>query len=692
MAEQMALFGDEELERLMQEAEGAVERTKGLVELSRQWPHAYWTGEGEAADMAVKAGDTHRVRDFGSHIGGARKEEWAGRGLTVADLDRMNGAEMGHWVRKEEAWPRPDWQALADQGVPREVLWWQKRMRDAMPPRPSVTYAVTGGADAVDWDDVWSGDSARAYVELMTEVRGHVMGARTVEGIVAARDWLWYGSGIFGKNGVVDLMYGAREDPYMGQVGYVRALYKAYDCASTAINPETLLNEANFRGFCLREPEEWAEALVECWQVSAARRTGRGRSRHVEVMTADGRHDYIIPDRDGTLAGRLVPGTWCSEVHRARGGQGYLRARGVATREEAHDIAYEDAIGWVRSKGSDKGAARRRKRLVPPMLEDVVREGGDDVRRGWHMRGAEMGKAYGLRGGEYGNWLSDEERQASLDMAYDAFHDLAVALGVTDESIGMGGRLAIAFGARGRGGSAMAHYEPDRDVINLTKTRGAGSLAHEWAHSLDDIAAEVLAGGSIQSSDHKKDEGLGEGVWTGLREAMERAPGGGRTQFYEDARALDDGYARDSQGYWASPREMFARATAAWVEHRLALLGIRDDYLCGHALGTVPVRDGAGGTRMASIAPRGEELERIGTYVQRVVGAACDRGLMELRGPRASVAPQAPGEDGPSDGRTSGDVAKTPSADDIRRAATHAFRLQQASAGGEARRGPSQGV
>lgn len=44
--------------------------------------------------------------------------------------------------------------------------------------------------------------------------------------------------------------------------------------------------------------------------------------------------------------------------------------------------------------------------------------------------------------------------------------------------------LAIAFGARGSGG-ALAHYEPERNVINLTKMKGAGCLAHEWGHALD---------------------------------------------------------------------------------------------------------------------------------------------------------------------------------------------------------------
>ena len=42
--------------------------------------------------------------------------------------------------------------------------------------------------------------------------------------------------------------------------------------------------------------------------------------------------------------------------------------------------------------------------------------------------------------------------------------------------------LGLAFGARGRGwkNAPLAHYEPVKVVVNLTKNKGAGSLAHEW--------------------------------------------------------------------------------------------------------------------------------------------------------------------------------------------------------------------
>lgn len=75
--------------------------------------------------------------------------------------------------------------------------------------------------------------------------------------------------------------------------------------------------------------------------------------------------------------------------------------------------------------------------------------------------------------------MPQKERWQHMNRAYDSFMDLANVLDFSPSSIAMGGRLAICFGSRGHGGKATAHYEPGRNVINLTRKYGAGSLAHE---------------------------------------------------------------------------------------------------------------------------------------------------------------------------------------------------------------------
>lgn len=96
----------------------------------------------------------------------------------------------------------------------------------------------------------------------------------------------------------------------------------------------------------------------------------------------------------------------------------------------------------------------------------------------------EIHQKFSFRGGEFGNWLSQKERGEVLNMAYDALLDLSDVIGAKDSDISLDSSLSIAFGSRGKG-RASAHYEPMRRVINLTRMSGAGSLAHEWFHALD---------------------------------------------------------------------------------------------------------------------------------------------------------------------------------------------------------------
>ncbi len=119
-----------------------------------------------------------------------------------------------------------------------------------------------------------------------------------------------------------------------------------------------------------------------------------------------------------------------------------------------------------------------------PLPPDRVRRG--PPRRNGDVKGEDFLRAFALRGVEFGNWNNQDERQILMNEAWDGLMDLADVLGIPPKAMGLGGELALAFGARGHGlHSARAHYERNRAVINLTKEKGAGTLAHEWLHALD---------------------------------------------------------------------------------------------------------------------------------------------------------------------------------------------------------------
>lgn len=132
-----------------------------------------------------------------------------------------------------------------------------------------------------------------------------------------------------------------------------------------------------------------------------------------------------------------------------------------------------------------------------PWLDRIERT-GPSVRTG-DVTTTMFQDTFGFRGGEFGNWNMGGDGQEALNHAYDALHDLANAIGVAPKALSLNGQLAIAFGARGKGGknSAAAHYEPGAVVINLTKIKGAGSAAHEWWHALDDYFASESSNSAV---------------------------------------------------------------------------------------------------------------------------------------------------------------------------------------------------
>lgn len=133
---------------------------------------------------------------------------------------------------------------------------------------------------------------------------------------------------------------------------------------------------------------------------------------------------------------------------------------------------------------TQKKETKRATPMVRPKLDSIERVDLKDYRKGRDVSAEEFRETFGFRGVEFGEWVNAKEGQAHVNHAFDALHDLADRLGIEPRHISLGGKLGFAFGSRGSGEHA-AHYEPDTNVINLTKTKGDGSVAHEWLHALD---------------------------------------------------------------------------------------------------------------------------------------------------------------------------------------------------------------
>ena len=195
---------------------------------------------------------------------------------------------------------------------------------------------------------------------------------------------------------------------------------------------------------------------------------------------------------------------------------------------------------------------------------------GIDRRNGKDTSPEMFTEAFGFRGVEFGNWVKlSGERQELLNKAYDSLMDLAEILGIPSKAISLNGELGLAFGSRGIKG-ASAHYEPGKVVINLTRMSGAGSLAHEWFHALDNFFSRMRGErGEFLTEKPRTIMSVVEGEY--IRPEMVEAFKGivdalSETRIVERSAHLDE---RRTKKYWGTIREITARVFENYTIHKL---------------------------------------------------------------------------------------------------------------------------
>lgn len=242
--------------------------------------------------------------------------------------------------------------------------------------------------------------------------------------------------------------------------------------------------------------------------------------------------------------------------------------------------------------------------------KDSVPRTGKDHRKGKNISAESFAETFGFRGVQFGNWVKqgdgERDRQGFVNQAYDAFMDLADIIGVPEKALSLNGQLGIAFGARGRS-RAMAHFEPSTFVINLTKNKGAGTLAHEWFHALDNYLQGLrnddgqmddpfltaypenyhFNGNYRVPSKMVKDNSarLRVGNWrevTGLREEVANSFKSLVDTLKKSAmhlRASKIDKAKAGSDYWSSIIEVAARSFENYVQTKMFSNGYNNDFL-----------------------------------------------------------------------------------------------------------------
>ncbi len=397
------------------------------------------------------------TRDFGEKIGGARKDLWGARGLLSSDLDDMNEAEEDKFVTKNNIWNKPDYQKLRDEGIPKDLVYYIKIVRDGIAPkRPAgVSYAD--------------------YIDGVRQIQDFVESLHT-ETDILLRDF--------------------PDFKYCVHAGLNDSLLD-----NTTWSYKRKYKQLEKRHFVFTELELAATEFFPVPQMVIKQDATDKDFLELHKLAKDGHivAKYRFLNKSHIDADSLSQSKYAI----------FNTKHEIIETDVSADSLKETLLRFYREshsneKSQSKALRTKKKRIVYSVLENVTMH-GVDYRHGHNVTGDDIMNAFGIRGGEFGNWLNDKDTQLSLNHAYDSLMNIAVALEIDPKDVGLNGKLALAFGARGHS-SALAHYEPERQVINLTRLKGAGSLAHEWIHAQDNILASAITDGRVKGtmmlSDH----------------------------------------------------------------------------------------------------------------------------------------------------------------------------------------------
>ncbi len=499
------------------------------------------------------------IKDFGEKIGGARKDVWALRGLILDDILKMTSGEKVKYIKRDNIWKKIDEKALLET-QPRIYVYWLKQIHSCIYP---------------DLKHIGSDEAAiEKYIKGVTTFRDYILSAANAVEAAKLNEDMLYGKIFHHVHGV----YYELNDEYQGVINDSKLL-KLHNKSNNFFS--SLKVEMDKKGFGWTK-EEFCRNDYEIHYVD-------GITCEIEKDYAN--KTYLVIRKDCSkyfycLQDVNLPAVLINQYALLNKNSNYVIAF-----DENKDVLESmiDRLVKLRveseAKKPKKSNSRKQKKgkWIPPQLTHLKRE-GKDHRHGHNVTGDDFMKCFGIRGGEFGNWTNDHDRQVNLNMAFDAFCDMADALNISRRDIGLigleTGALAIAFGARGHSG-ALAHYEPEREVINLTKMKGAGSLAHEWGHALDDYIgkmSEIHRFGKLASmslNDQKIPYCFRSVILALCRNEDHKI-----TKYYSDSSTFGGMFSTSGHGYWTSNEELFARAFACYVKDKLSG---RNDYLVGHA-------------------------------------------------------------------------------------------------------------
>lgn len=485
-----------------------------------------------------------KIEDFGEKIGGARKDLYA----AYCDLIKVAAETEVEKVPLSKSFPAPNYKKLLDSGVERWKVDAVRALRDTIPMKPkkyswkisewSEKAAILRDISINVLEDKWT---AEEFAEELEKFKTHDSE---------------YSKTILNSRGIAEKI----EDKMLIYhiMGHER------DCSSLAFTESYRKNDDG----------DYLTELIEMHGADRYRTLcyGSTKSDAIERYKNQDRHEEKEP-REKKNPFKVYSWRYANYYFiGCKVGKEYVEIQSPFEKSE-------EAYAYLNSHLEELEEKLEKYRDIPYERESENTPRTGKLKRNGDVTPELFQETFGFRGVEFGEWVENKNRQENLNNAYDALTDMAEVLNLPPRALSLNGSLGLAFGARGRGGknAPLAHYEPIKVVINLTKKNGAGSLGHEWFHSVDNYFGRKENNSATsmftQNFKQEKPQNVSSEVMEGFKLIHSVINQSGLSKRCKN---LDK---RRNKEYWTLPEEMAARSFEVYLKSKLEEKGICNEYL-----------------------------------------------------------------------------------------------------------------
>ncbi len=458
----------------------------------------------------------YRYADVG-YIPGSRKEEAAGvirkarsegRMLRSTDIDFDAIEEAPRQARalvvKSNLFGVVDWEGMKEAGTEPAAAYLMDRVYASIAKEPAEDSAQARRAYVLGLETLRTRlelcQTAKEVVATLGEIKEELLGSQ-LDADEAER-----------YEAISDQARSVTEQIRVLEEGQSQAQAAMYRASATSNKAQRDLESRRSRGWSVTAEHEQAakdaesnyQAAMKAWsklldqnkpiiQQLRATRTALYQER-AEIMGVAKARNLGSPVNRAwmSLGDKFVKALMFRSVS---GSEAFARHVSNALSGDPKDWVWADKKAGEVMQGAPKDPTKKRQTFALKVVDKFDRKGGRPVTVNSTRS---LQQLCGFRAVQSGNWVLDDRDSSAwhVEQSAGAMMDMADVLGISEEHLGFGGRLGLAFGARGKGGkgAATAHYEPVMRAINITKMNGGGGLGHEHMHALDNILPGLLRG------------------------------------------------------------------------------------------------------------------------------------------------------------------------------------------------------